>query len=73
MRAGQSQLVLPRRDLWTSLMHAHPFRPPEIIKMAGANEKPFRFMDFPEELRNKVYAILLCSFAEPTVVAVSKS
>ncbi|KAH4063546.1 hypothetical protein HBI49_224150 [Parastagonospora nodorum] len=71
MRAGQSQLVLPRRDLSTSLMHAHPFRPPEIIKMAGANEKPFRFI--PEELRNTVCAILLCSFAEPTVVAVSKS
>jgi hypothetical protein len=37
-----------------------------ISKMAYTDVKVFRFLDIPAELRSKVYAVLLCSFGEPT-------
>lgn len=34
----------------------------KIRRLERRAEQPFRFMDLPGELRNKVYALLLCSF-----------
>ncbi|KAB2105112.1 hypothetical protein AG0111_0g7118 [Alternaria gaisen] len=36
--------------------------PDKIRRLERRAEKPFRFMDLPGELRNKVYALLLCYF-----------
>jgi hypothetical protein len=33
--------------------------------MVYTNEQPFRFMDLPSELRNKIYSLLLCSKCRP--------
>jgi hypothetical protein len=33
--------------------------------MASAAAQPFRFMDLPRELRDKIYRNLLCSFISP--------
>jgi hypothetical protein len=33
--------------------------------MAAITNEPFRFMDLPGEIRNEIYALLLCSFQEP--------